>query len=753
MSMIKSRKRPCASQLLAVAAAALPFATHAVDQVVELPTIEVKAEQEGYKVDKVSSSKFTQPLVDTTQTVAIIGKDILQEQSASTLTEALRNVPGVGTFALGENGRMNTGDAVTMRGFDVSNSIFVDGIRDLGNISRDVFNIEQIEVFKGAAGTDNGRTAASGSINLKSKEAQAQDFNRASIGFGSDSYSRGTVDLNQAVSDGTALRLNAMVEQADGINRDGVENKKWGIAPSLAFGLDTDTRLFLNYLHIEQDNVIDGGVSTVGLDGFDASRNPTYAAIADYLNSHPVDASTFYGSNSDFDDVKADMATLRIEHDISEQSKLSSALRWGRMTHKYLATIPMGFTVNGDAEDTLIGRSGNNGDTVNKILTSQTNLSTVFNTGSVQHNLSTGIEITQEEMDSYGYDVTVLPTSLYDPDADLESSMTRNPSYSNGQLDTYSIYAFDTLKLSPRWSVNGGVRLDHYKLNAKGISNTAGRGQPANYESFQSDTSDNLFNWKAGVLFKPTENGSIYANYSVQQQPPGTITGGDGLASSNAFAPSTSANSNNNLAMDPQKTNNAEIGTKWEFMDKRLLLSGAVFHTELSNEMTQDDDGNYYQNGKKSVQGVELGAVGQITDQWQLSAGYTYQDSEIENVTQAIGTGAVSADGSDEIPFTPTDAFTLWSTYKTDKWSIGGGTRYIGEMKKSRDGNQVGPSVVPDYWVVDAMASYQVTKNIGIQLNVNNLFDEEYIASINRGGWRYIPGAERNYRAALNFNF
>nr|WP_298892885.1 catecholate siderophore receptor Fiu [uncultured Acinetobacter sp.] len=753
MKTIKSRKHQCAPQLLAVAAAALPFSAHAVDQVIELPTIQVTAEQENYKVDQVSSTKFTQPLVDTTQTISIISQKILQEQSASTLTEALRNVPGVGTFALGENGRMNTGDAITMRGFDAANSIFVDGIRDLGNISRDVFNIEQIEVFKGPAGTDNGRTAASGSINLKSKEAQAQDFNRATIGFGSDSFVRGTADLNQSITDSTALRLNAMIENADAVKRDHVENKKWAIAPSIGFGLDSDTRLFLNYLYTEQDNVIDGGVSTVGLEGFDASRNENYADIADYLNSNRVDSSTFYGSTDDFDDVEANMATLRIEHDISEVSKLTSAVRWGRMTHKYLATIPTSFVVNGDAEDTQVNRSGNNGDTVNKILTSQTNFTTSFKTGALEHDLSTGIEITQEEMDNYGYDATVIPTSLYNPDASLASSLERNPSYSKGELDTYSVYAFDTVQLSPRWAINGGVRLDHYNLNANGVSNTAGRGQPANYEYSESENSDNLFNWKAGVLFKPTESGSLYASYSVQQQPPGTITGGDGLGSLNAFAPSTNANSNNNLDLEPQETNNAEIGTKWEVIDQRLLLSGALFHTELTNEMTEDDDGTYYQNGKKTVKGVELGAVGQITDQWQLSAGYTYQDSEIENVTQAVGTGAVSADGSDEIPFTPTDAFTLWSTYKADKWSVGGGTRYIGEMKKSRDDNQVGPAVVPDYWVVDAMASYQITKNIGLQLNINNLFDEDYVASINRGGWRYIPGAERSYRATLNFNF
>ena len=765
MAQIKSRKHNRATQLIAIAAS-LPMIAHATQQETEiskLPTIHAQAAVENaYKKDKLSSAKFTQPLVNTTQTVAIIPEAVLKQQNATTLTEALRNVPGVGTFSLGENGRMNTGDAISMRGFDTANSIFVDGIRDLGNVTRDMFNTEQIEVFKGPAGTDNGRTAASGSINLTTKKPTTEDFTKASIGVGSDAYYRSTVDVNKKINDTTAIRFNAMGENADGIGRDGVENKKWAVAPSIAFGLGTNFRTYLDYLHVDQNNVLDGGIPTVGLPGFDANKstNASIKSLAGYLNSHKVDTSNYYGSPEDFDDISADMATARVEYDFSEKTKLTNTSRWGKTEHQYLSSFSGNAytTTNAanpnDSSAIRVTGSTNNGDTENEIITNQTSLVTSFNTGALKHDFSTGVEFTREKMKTFGWTGAITGTSaLYNPTGTIHSTLTRTPtSDTEGQMDTYSIFAFDTIQLSPRWAVNGGIRLDHYKLDADSFVNKAATGQAANYVAQNLKDDGNLFNWKTGVLFKPTPNGSLYANYSVQQQPPGTITGGDGVGNANIIAPSTGANSGNSLDRDPQKTRSAEIGAKWEFLNSRLLLSSALFQTELTNEIEKDaDTGLYYQNGEKSVKGVELGLVGNLNENWQVMAGYTYQKSKIEDIS--LTANQVAADGSNQVPFTPTDSFTFWSTYKMDKWSIGSGARYMGEMKKSKDGNQVGPAVIPDYWVFDSMVSYQATKDIGLQFNINNLFDEDYIANINRGGLRYTPGTERNYRLTFNFNF
>lgn len=285
MDFIKTRKK-IVSSAIASTLTMITAQSFADDKVTQLDTLKSEAAEEStYKVNKASSAKFTQSQLDTTQTLAIIPEKVLKEQNATTLTEALRNVPGVGAFSLGENGRMNTGDAVTMRGFDTANSIFIDGVRDLGNVTRDMFNYEQIEVFKGPAGTDNGRTAASGSINLSTKHAKLEDSNSATLGFGSDDYYRATADINKKINDTTAIRLNVMGQNSDGIGRDGVEDNKWGLGASLGFGLGTDLRLYVDYLHIEQDNKLDGGIPTVGLPGFDANKssNAAIKELANYL--------------------------------------------------------------------------------------------------------------------------------------------------------------------------------------------------------------------------------------------------------------------------------------------------------------------------------------------------------------------------------------------------------------------------------------------------------------------------------------
>ena len=287
MAYIKNRKHPIArsnpvAQTLATAKAAtvltglaLTLPLHAQTgtpgAAPTLPQVNVRGEASSdYKADSAGSPKFTQPLVDTTQSISVIKEQIMREQGATTLTEALRNVPGVSTFFVGENGNSNTGDAVYMRGFDSSSSIFVDGVRDLGSISRDVFNTEQIDVIKGPSGSDFGRSAPTGSINMVTKQPRLDDSFDASLGLGSGSYKRSTVDWNKKLEgfDGAAFRLNAMVQDAGVPGRDHVKNDRWGIAPSLALGLGTDNRAFIDLLHVKQKNTPDGGVFTLGLPGY-----------------------------------------------------------------------------------------------------------------------------------------------------------------------------------------------------------------------------------------------------------------------------------------------------------------------------------------------------------------------------------------------------------------------------------------------------------------------------------------------------
>src|SRR5690606_2532613 len=250
---------------------------------------------------------------------------------ATTLTEALRNSAGVGTFYAGENGNTTTGDAIYMRGFDTSNSLFVDGIRDLGSISRDLFNIEQVEVEKGPAGTDNGRSAPTGAINLASKQAFLADATSGTLTTGTDSQNRVTADINRTLDGmpGSAVRVNLMWQDSDVAGRDHVNNSRFGIAPSIGFGLDTDTRAYVNLLYIEQDNVPDGFVPTIGIDHWEPQ------AGLENLVGNPVDSENFYGTRDDHDDVTAKMATFRLEHDFSDNMTLTNSVRWGETRQDY----------------------------------------------------------------------------------------------------------------------------------------------------------------------------------------------------------------------------------------------------------------------------------------------------------------------------------------------------------------------------------------------------------------------------------
>ncbi|HSC79712.1 MAG TPA: TonB-dependent receptor plug domain-containing protein, partial [Chitinolyticbacter sp.] len=342
MAYIRSRKHGAqaapvlksttAATLLALA---VPGAAFAAESTLPTVTVSAPAEPAEYKVDRASSPKFTEPLVNTTQTISVIPEQLFKEQGATTLTEALRNSPGVSTFFLGENGNTTTGDAIYMRGFDSSSSIFVDGVRDLGSISRDTFNVSSVEVTKGPAGTDYGRSAPTGAINLVTKRASQEDANAASLAVGKD-YLRATADLNRAFTavEGAALRVNVM-GQKDGIEaRDEVENNRWGVAGSLAYGLGSPTRAYFDVLHIEQNNVPDGGVPTIGLPGY-SSPDPARPFISDAAR---VNSENFYGTTSDFDDVRADMVTLALEHDLSAQATLRNTTRWGKTRQDYLLT-------------------------------------------------------------------------------------------------------------------------------------------------------------------------------------------------------------------------------------------------------------------------------------------------------------------------------------------------------------------------------------------------------------------------------
>ena len=714
-------------------------------------------DDEGYKVDRPSSPKFTQPLRDTPQTIQVIDKQLFNEQGATTLTEVLRNSPGVGTFYAGENGNTTSGDAIRMRGFDTSNSIFVDGIRDLGSISRDIFNTEAVEVQKGPAGTDNGRTAPTGAINMVSKRASLESALSGTLSVGVDGQKRVTADVNQTLGDlsNSALRLNVLWQDSDVPGRDHVENQRLGLAASLGFGLETATRAWLNLLYVDQDNIPDGYVPTIALPGWQPQSGQ------EALAGHPVDSRNFYGTRKDHDDVRAQMATFIVEHDFSDNVRLSNVARWGETRQDYLLTAFMSTNANivGDPANpndlsayTMTRGNPTIRDARNRILTDQLNLRADFATGAIEHNLSVGAEITSEKQITYGHSSSgTLPVAnLYDPDWNDTSNYThsRNGTASRGKTNTLAFYAFDTAKFfDGLLLVTGGIRLDHYKttyVSTAVCNNGTGRGAvpcgtaPVGSIVTTADLTakDTLFNWKLGAVLKPSEPVSLYVNYALSQQPPG----GDNFTLA-------TGNSANNPDFAPQKAKTIEAGVKLDALDGALAFNAAVFQTKVLNEVNAADPSDI-QSGSKRVRGFELSVVGNITDDWSISAGYGHQKTKVTNGN------AVAVDGSTGLTYAPDDSFSSWTSYRAPfGLEIAGGVRYTSGMRRGTDGAAGTPPRTQGYTVVDALLGYAVNDNVTLRVNAYNLFDKHYVAAINKSGYRYTPGQPQTFLFSADFRF
>lgn len=714
-----------AASARADAAAANPASSSSgPDEPTRLPAVVVQERRD----QPVSLPKFTEPLRDTPQTVIVIPREVYAQQGATSLGEVLRNTPGI-TFAAGEGGGANatSGDAFYMRGFDASNSIFVDGVRDVGAYSRDVFNLEQVEVTKGAAGSDVGRGVSSGYVNLASKTPRMEDFVDGTLAYGFDeatshSRHRATIDVNQSLEKspvaGTAFRFNAVWQDSGAVGRKVAANESWGIAPSLALGLGTPTRGSFSYQHSEQDNIPDYGLPGAAFPGnFYAPPPP------------PIDRSTFYGFASDHDRVTSDACTVRIEHDFSPDLQVSHQTRFSAHERDAIVTTPGTSPTSYAPATGLLTRSRQGNRRNTDILSHQTNLVARFRTGGIRHDFSGGAEFTREKAYSPAFanlSLAPIPVAQPDPGAIPEGAPVRSGAYSQTEITTAALYAFDTLKLGDRWQLNGGLRAERYDISFLSV---AAAGTPSGIASARD-----LLTWKAGLVFKPAGAGSLYAAGGVSQRPPGSD-----------FTLSSAIGNQNNPDTDPQETTNLELGVKWEFLGGRLITSAAAFETENIRTVFNDPVFGPVPAGRQTVTGVELSASGSINRHWLVFAGLAYLDSEINAGTAAqIGTG---------LPLLARVSGNFWTTYRLPfGLMIGGGAQYSGKASRLQAGTTA-PREMPAYWLFNAVAAYDLNVHLTLRFNVSNLFDADYVQSYNNNGGRFAPGAPRAYLLTANWKF
>ncbi len=711
-----------------------------------LPEIKVQGTQDiPYKAEVSSSSKLVKPLLETPQMVSVIKKELLQEQGAYNLMDALRNTPGI-TMQLGENGNTAAGDTFQMRGFASQSSVFVDGVRDLGAITRDTFNVEQVEVVKGPAGADVGRGAASGYINLASKAAMLDDVTSGTASINNGNNKRVTADINRKIGDTTALRLNVFKQDGGVAGRDQVESNGYGIAPSIAVGLGQKSRAYFYSQHIRQNNVPDGGIPTVGLKGF-------YNANALLLNAPKVDSENFYGSVNDFEKVEADMATAKFEFDLSDSMVLRNITRYGQSSMKRILTGVFTPTAVGAQDKWTVRLLRQGVDQSNEIVANQTSLNGSFEAAGVKHSLSTGVELLMERQSTISMavptGVAIPEGNLYNPNPNVSLPMpVRTGATSDGQTKTVALYAFDAIDLNDAWQLNTGLRYERYNTESRTVSLSTAAANPTlpvgTLIPAKVTKSDDLLSWKLGTVYKVAKNGRLYGVYATSLTPPGSAN----------FSLSSAANNVNGPKAEPAKTTNMELGTKWDLLDKSLSLTAAFYRTDSTNEIVQVDSvtNAFAQFGKRRVEGVEIGIVGQINPDWQVTAGAaTMKTKVLQGSTGNNAAGAATR-------WSPDLTATLWSSYKiTPAFTIGGGLRYTSEQKRVIDpaanlAVQNMPNIASN-WVADAVASYQVNRNLSLQFNVANLTDKAYVNTLNNSGARYTVGTPRTFSLSANVLF
>lgn len=727
---------------------------------------DIAIDEGSYKVDRVASNKATAPLVDTPKAITVVSRQVLEDTNSTTLAEALRTVPGI-TMGAGEGGNP-IGDRPFIRGADSQGSIYLDGVRDLAATARETYDIESIEVTRGSDSVTNGSGNGGGSINLVTKSPKAKRAIQIDGSLGNAKYKRVTADVNLPISDFVGVRVNGMYHYQGIAGRDATWQKRWGIAPSIKFGLNGPTSLTLDWYHMHSTELPDQGIPYQYIITNQPTANYQTAPAGTDVRSR----SAFYGlANRDFRTTNTDALTARFEHKTDGGVTLRNTMRYNNTTQEYLWTQPDDSKGNVATYGTVSRRSNSrySGETG---YVDQADVSGKFKTGALDHSFAAAAEYSYQSS-YYGSffadtNYTALPlagtcatatsgtnyncTSLANPnpyDAYVGTAV-RGPANQQTLANSTTVSAslFDTISIGEHWKLNLGGRYDHYVTNASaalaapyvvGALTTATPSTVIGTRTWQHVTND-LFTYQAGLMYKPVSNGTFYVSTGSSAVPPGSF-----LAQGSEDNAVASGTIDPNL-LKVQHTTSYEVGTKWNLFQDNLLLSVDVFQTRTTNARTTDPDTSLpLYVGTKRVRGVEVSFSGNITPQWSVFGGYSYMPSTVLNAgltKTTTGTNvayAVPASVGKPFPNTAKNSATLFTTYKvTPKFSLGGGAMYMGKVyggfSDTRTANADGTitvsktraTYVPAYWRFDANASYKINRMISLRVSALNITNKLY---------------------------
>jgi catecholate siderophore receptor len=690
--------------------ASAAFAQPADKDDIPLPPVDVRASRRSeYRVTEPSLFKMPDPIKDIPQTINVLPLELMRQQGVFSLRDSLRNVSGV-TINAAEGGVQ--GDNLTIRGFNGRNDIYLDGVRDWGSYTRDTFNLEAVEVLKGPSSAMFGRGSTGGLVNQVSKTPLRVPLYDFQATVGTPEFWRATMDVNQPFGTSGAVRLNAMFQDSDVAGRDDVHIRRWGAAPSVSMGLGGPTQLTLSFFHQQEDNVPDNGLPFL------------------FGEPAPVSRDNFYGiPDKDFQATNVNLATLRVDHALTENIKLRNQLRYGVYLFEQEATAPRivgAPTPQTSLSAIAVSRGAVARDRDDRILADQTDLVTTFDTWMLKHTLITGSEIAWETTDTTNLAVTGIPnTDLLEPSHEILGANIRRTRSTRTKTEalTLSLYAIDEVALTEQWKVIGGLRWDrfHVDFDSRNFTTLA---------RTVLDRTDSVVSPRGALLYLPTSTQTYYFAYGTSFNPSGEALT---LTANTADTP-------------PEKTQLFELGAKWQLLRNALSLNAALFRIDKTDARTAEPGSTEQTlDGRQRSQGFEIEAVGRLLPGWSVLAAYTYLHTDVLQSNDVVS--GIPVKGKQLIA-APEHSATLWTTYDiTPAWQIGGGATYVGR----RAANNVNTNFVPGYVKADATVAYRVTRNIELRMNVLNISDSRYFEQVYQG--HTVPGAGRSFLFSGLFSF
>jgi len=705
-----------------------------------------------YKAKTSGDERHTRPLAETPQTISVLTKSAIDDSGYTDLARILDAQPGI-TVGTGENGNA-FGDRYIIRGQEARSDVFVDGLRDPGMTIRESFAIEQLEISKGPNSSFAGRGTAGGAINAITKQATtALNFAKISPAFGTDDYTRITVDANQSFGEQFALRGNALYHYQEVPDRAPADRERKGLALSGLYAPTDKLELVLDYYGLRADDNPDLGSYLTGT----------------VPNRVPKKGIPAYVQEPDFLKSDVDTGTLRLRYAFTPTLRLSNLTRYGESNNGYVATGANGATANANtpggsyATATL---STHQGWQDVEYIANQTNLywdKTLFGR---DHAFIAGFEYTDHSVLNGVYSVsnsgqncaTGSSTTLNAfcfigrdgrPVNGMNTMMNRQIAKGtwdqDWQVKTLSFSLMDTFDLSDAWTLFAGVRTDHFDFDLS-TQNTTTRVVTS------YDYSDTLVDGQLGLTFKVRPGLMVYASASTASD----INGGESDVGTSSSYGGAIVFNGQIAGAKPERSLNLELGTKWDAFDEKVLMTAALFRTTKSDVM--EGDPGYaatgtFNTGKSRVQGIEFGISGQLMARLTAQAGVVFMESEILESANPANVGKTMTNFADN------SASALLKYDVTEDFSIGiagkyEGKKYGGQPDRAATFNAAGlySQPIPDYVVADVFANYRFNKNFDMRLNVGNVTDEDYYLAVYQAGFFLYKGDARTVRLTFNYD-